>query len=179
MNFCEFEQNENDAAIISSLLFLMDSSRELLPEDHDQVRDNEAHTIVNNHDEPPNYQPKIDSARDNGYVKKEHIELPSYLSSSVEPAFPAEQLRNILSIDDNVSQKAVDAPADTDISELTRQLVSQNSMHVAICSEEKEHGKATTAWRNERGISQTSMICTAIALQLCGYLATNSVSCEC
>ena len=149
MSFCEFEQNENDAAIISSLLFLMDSNREVRPEDHNTLRDINQNNVDNLHYEQANNQSIIESTRDNVRKSaKAFVGTLSHLSSSVEsPGFGGDQ---------DFDSQSVDAPLHSANGELRSLLVSQTnqiSLQVAICSEDKDQGRGTVR-RNESGNPQ-------------------------
>lgn len=173
MSFCEFEQNENDAAIISSLLFLMDSNREVRPEDHNNLGDINPNIVDNLSCEQASNQSIIESTKDDMRKSaKEYVGSFSHLPSSVESQPPIGTARDIFGRDQEqsirliVGSQSVDSPVHSANGELRRQSVSQTnqfSLQVAICSDDNDQGKATVRG-DETGNKQKSLWRFAILL---------------
>ena len=166
MSFCEFEQNENDAAIISSLLFLMDSNREVRPEDHNNLGDIDPNIVDHLSCEQACNQSIIESTKDDMRKSaKEYVGSFSHLPSSVESQPPIGTAKDIFCRDQEqsirliVGSQSVDSPVHSANGELRRQSVSQTnqfSLQVAICSDDNDQGKATVRG-DETGNKQKSL----------------------
>ena len=149
MSYCGLEQNENDAAIISSLLFLMDSSREMRQVELGDIDSHETPSMVitqQDGDDLSHYGTKGGVSKDSLHDSKP-INIFDSSFVPVDSSFATQKIRDGLYLNQISTSPKFGAHVNIDLSdqkEESRQLFSRsNSINsqTAICSVEKEPGR--------------------------------------